>query len=134
MFKALEDLGLTQTDAEIYFLLAREGPQKGRDIAETLGLYKQQLYRSLKRLQKKGMVNASLQRPARFCAMSLEKVVDFLIEAKKKQALALQESKEELLSTWRAIAKEPQIVDGSNDNLTSLSKRNSDETKHTSMR
>jgi sugar-specific transcriptional regulator TrmB len=103
--KALTKLGLTETDAEIYLLLAKEGPQQGRSIARTLELYKQQLYRSLKRLQKKGVVYAILERPARFSAVSLEKVLDFLIEAKKEQALALQESREELLAGWRAVTK-----------------------------
>ncbi|HEX9261685.1 MAG TPA: helix-turn-helix domain-containing protein [Candidatus Bathyarchaeia archaeon] len=103
--KALTRLGFTEIDAEIYLLLAKEGPQQGRSIAKSLELYKQQLYRSLKRLQKKGVVNASLERPAHFSAVSLEKVLDFLIEAKKEQALALQENREELLSSWRAIVR-----------------------------
>ena len=105
LLKTLVSLGLTEVDAEIYLLLAKEGSQQGRDIAGTLRLYKQQLYRSLKRLQKKGVVNASLEHPARFSAVSLEKVLDFLIDAKKEQALALQESKRELLSNWGAITK-----------------------------
>jgi sugar-specific transcriptional regulator TrmB len=70
-----------------------------------LKLYKQQLYRSLKRLQKKGVINASLERPARFSAVPLEKILDFSIEAKKEQALALQESREDLLSRWRILVK-----------------------------
>ena len=103
LLKALVSLGLTEIDAEIYLLLAREGPQKGRNVAEVLKLYKQQLYRSLKRLQKKGVINATLERPARFSAVSLEKILDFLIEAKKEQALTLQANREELLSTWRSM-------------------------------
>ena len=103
LLKALVSLGLTEVDAEIYLLLAREGPQKGRNVAEVLKLYKQQLYKSLKRLQKKGVINATLERPARFSAVSLEKILDFLIEAKKEQALTLQANREELLSTWRSM-------------------------------
>jgi hypothetical protein len=46
---------------------------------------------------------ATFERPARFSAVSLEKVLDFfLIEAKKEQ-LALQESREELLSRWQSM-------------------------------
>ncbi len=103
--KALTNLGLSETDAEIYLLLAKEGPQPGRHIAESLALYKQQLYRSLKRLQKKGAISNSLERPAYFSAVSLEKVLDFLIKSKREQALALQESREELLSGWRKVIK-----------------------------
>lgn len=100
LLKTLAHLGLTEGDSEIYLLLAKEGPQKGRDLAKTLNLYKQQLYRGLTRLKEKGMVGATLERPARFSAVSLEKVLQFKIEAKKEQALALQESKKELLSAW----------------------------------
>lgn len=103
--KTLANLGLTQIDAEIYIFLCREGPQNGRSIANALNLYKQQLSRSLKHLQGKGMVSSTFEHPAHFSAVSLEKILEILIEVKKEQALALQESKEELLSTWRAIAK-----------------------------
>jgi len=71
-------LGLTDVDAGIYLLLAKEGPRKGKSIGEALNLYKQQLYRSLKRLQEKGMVSSTLERPARFSAVSLEKVFRIL--------------------------------------------------------
>ncbi len=105
LLKTLVSLGLTEVDAEIYLLLATEGPQKGRNLAEVLKLYKQQLYRSLKRLLKKGVINATLERPTRFSAVPLEKFLDSLIEAKKNQALALQESSEDLLSRWRILIK-----------------------------
>jgi sugar-specific transcriptional regulator TrmB len=105
LLKALESLGLERVEAEIYLLLAREGPQLGKSIARSLELYKQQLYRSLKHLQTKGMVSSTLERPALFSAVSFEKVLDILIEAKKAQALALQESKKELLSVWLSTIK-----------------------------
>jgi sugar-specific transcriptional regulator TrmB len=101
--KTLAGLGLTEIDAEIYAFLAKEGSQKGRDIAGVLNLYKQQLYRSLKRLQKKGIVTATVGHPAHFSAMPLDKALDILIEAKKEQALALQTSRKELLSSWRSM-------------------------------
>jgi sugar-specific transcriptional regulator TrmB len=103
--KTLAGLGLTEIDAEIYAFLAKEGSQKARDIAGVLNLYKQQLYRSLKRLQKKGIVTATLEHPAHFSAMPLEKVIDILIETRKEQASALQASKKELLASWRSIIK-----------------------------
>jgi hypothetical protein len=41
----------------------------------------------------------------RFSALLVEKVLNLLIKAKTEQEKALQESKEELLSTWRSITK-----------------------------
>jgi sugar-specific transcriptional regulator TrmB len=103
MLKTLVDLGLSEVEAEVYIFLAQAGPVKGRDIAKTLKLYKQQVYRSLKSLQAKGIVNAILERPARFSAVSLERVLDQFMKTKKEQAKALQASREELLSKWRSM-------------------------------
>lgn len=105
MSKALVNLGLSGTDAEVYVFLAVDGPQRGKNIAEALNLYKQQLYRSLKNLRDKGIVCASPERPANFSAVPLEKVVDLFVKAKTEQAKALQESREEFLATWKSLIK-----------------------------
>ncbi len=101
MRKTLVNLGFKQRDAEVYVFLSEMGPQEGKAIADALKLPKQQLYRSLKNLQFRGMVNTSIRQSTRFSATPLEKVIDSLIEAKKEQALELQENKEQLLSSWR---------------------------------
>lgn len=105
MLKTLVNLGFTETDAQVYVFLATEGPQKASEIAEALKIYKQHLYRILKNLQSKGVINASAEYPPRFSAVLFEKALDLLIKAKTEQQKALQESKEELLSTWRSITK-----------------------------
>lgn len=102
MLKTLVNLGFKPHDAEVYVYLAEMGPQEGNAIAEALKLPRQQLYRSLKNLQFRGMVSAYPRQSARFLATPLEDVIDSLIKAKKEQTLALQESKEQLLSSWRA--------------------------------
>ena len=103
--KAIIGLGLSQVDAEVYIFLAKMGPQKGRNIADALKLYKQQLYRSLRNLQGKGLASATCEHPAQFSAVSLERVIELYVKVKTEEAQALQETKEELLSTWRAIIK-----------------------------
>jgi sugar-specific transcriptional regulator TrmB len=105
LLKAIISLGLSQVDAEVYIFLAKMGPQKGRDIAEALKLYKQQLYRSLRNLQGKGLASATCEHPAQFSAVSFERVIDIYIQVKTEEAKALQETREELLSAWRSIIK-----------------------------
>jgi sugar-specific transcriptional regulator TrmB len=105
MLKTLVSLGFTETDAQVYVFLTTEGPQQAKDIADALEIYKQRLYRILRKLQTKGIVNASSEYPARYSAVLFEKVLDFLIKAKKEQQQALQECKEDLLSTWQSITK-----------------------------
>jgi sugar-specific transcriptional regulator TrmB len=105
MLKTLVNLGFTETDAQVYVYLATEGPQKASDIAEELQIYKLHLYRILKNLQSKGIINASREYPARFSAVLFEKVLDLLIETKMEQKQSLEENKKELLATWRSITK-----------------------------
>ena len=100
----LVNLGFTETDAQVYVFLTTEGPQKARDIAEALNLYKQLLYRSLGKMQSKGIIKASGY-PARFSAVPFDKVLDLFIKANIEQAKHVIRNKEELLSSWRSITE-----------------------------
>ena len=51
IIKALEGLGLTQVDAQIYVFLAKEGSHTVREITGELNLQENKVYRSLKDLQ-----------------------------------------------------------------------------------
>jgi sugar-specific transcriptional regulator TrmB len=105
MLKTLESLGLKHLDAEVYVYLAQNDPQKARDIAEALETYKRQLYRSLKSLQRKGMISASQERPARFSAVSFDKVLDQFIQANREEAQRIEENRDTLLSLWQSTVK-----------------------------
>ena len=98
-------LGLSETDAQVYVYLALNGPLKAKEITKQLGLYKKQLYRSLKNLKDKDIVKASVDFPAVFSAVSFEEVLDLLTEIKKEQAQALRDVKEELLASWKSVIK-----------------------------
>ena len=70
-----------------------------------MNLYKKQLYCSFKNLEEREVVKASVDHPAVFSAVPFEVVLDLLAEIKKEQAQALQEVREDLLSSWRSIIK-----------------------------
>ena len=106
VLKALVKLGLSESEAEVYVFLAKTGPQKGKNIAEALKLYKQQLYRSLKRLQTKELVSATLERPSQFSAIPFDKALDLLVKAHLKEARDVEQDKEEILSQWHVMLKE----------------------------
>ena len=102
MLKTLESLGLKRLDAEVYVFLEERDPQKVRDIAEALEMYKRQLYRSLRSLQRIGMVSASQEHPARFSAVSFDKVLDSFIISNRETAQYVEQNKEQILSFWRS--------------------------------
>ena len=103
MVKTLESLGLKRLDAEVYVYLAQHDPKKARDIAKASETYKRQLYRSLKSLQRKGMISASQERPARFSAVPFDKVLDQFMEGNREEANRVEEDKEKILSIWDSM-------------------------------
>jgi sugar-specific transcriptional regulator TrmB len=105
MQKTLMSLGFTEIDTQVYLFLLTEGPEKAREIAEALNLYNQQLFPVLKKFQNRGLVNASHDFPAFFSAVLFEKVLDYIVKAKKEQHKTLQESREALLSVWSSTIK-----------------------------
>jgi len=104
VLKTLMDLGLTQSDAKVYIFLGKRGLQKGIDIARALKIRKQQIYRSLKNLENKGLVSATLDYPARYSAENFRKVIDLFIRAKMEEAQSLRQSKVSILQDWQSIA------------------------------
>lgn len=102
LLRVLVSLGIRRSDAEVYLLLATKGPKKGRDISNELKIYKQQVYRSLKQLQKKGLVKASPDHPALFTAVTIEDALNSFREVKLEEAQFIKEKKDELLSRWKA--------------------------------
>jgi sugar-specific transcriptional regulator TrmB len=104
ILKTLESLGLTQWDAKVYIILAKRGPIKASDAAKALKLSKQRLYPIVKSLQSKGIVNSTLEHPARLSAVPFEKVLDLFVKAKMEQAQRIQRNLDELLSDWQSVA------------------------------
>jgi len=103
LLQTLIGLGLSQTEAKIYLLLSQSGPLRRIEIASTLKLNKKQLCRTLKNLQCKGCVEATLERPTLFSAVLIEKVLNHFMNSKEKQANILQAKRSDLLSAWRSM-------------------------------
>jgi len=105
VLKALQSLGLSQTEARIYVFLEKSGSHEDVDIAQALKVNTKRLVISLKNLQDKKIVQASVQQAVEFSAVPFEKAIDLLIEVKKEKAKSLQERKMELLASWQSLIK-----------------------------
>jgi sugar-specific transcriptional regulator TrmB len=104
VLKTLESLGISQPDAQIYIFLGKKGPQKARDIAKSLRVSKQTVYRTIKNLQSRGIVTSTLENPAKFSAAPFDKVLDLFVKAKTDEVHRIEESKTDLLADWQSIA------------------------------
>jgi len=109
VLKTLTGLGLSKLDSQTYIYLAKKGPLKGAELTKGLKMQKQLLYRSLKNLQSKGLVNVTLEYPARFMTLPFDKVIDVFVSAKMTEAQAIQHRKEDILAIWQTISVDEKI-------------------------
>ncbi len=102
---ALQEFGLTGKEAETYILLAKTGPMKGTEISRQMKRNKGQVYRLLKALQNIGLVEATIESPTRFVAVSFESALDMFAKAKRDEAKIIEEKTIDLINDWKKISK-----------------------------
>lgn len=90
IIKKLVKLGFSETDARVYVYVAINGPVIANRIIAKLKLNESCVYNTLTCLQEKGYIIARNAQPTKFSAVSFEKLLDSLIEAKEKQAKNLR--------------------------------------------
>ena len=101
--RALKDFGLTEKEAEIYIFLAKHGVLTGGEISKQTKMHRPIIYRILKSLQKKGVVESTLESPIRFSSVPFEKVLDENIRVKYEEATLLEKTKNSLLIDWKKV-------------------------------
>ena len=66
-------------------------------------MHKAQAYAILRNLQRKGIIEATLEAPTRFSSVPVEKLLDDFIEAKRREAISLEKEKDTILAQWQHI-------------------------------
>ena len=84
--------------------LAKSGAQSTSFVAKRLKMERVQAYRTFKKLQEKGFIDATLERPTRFTVVPFETLLESSIEAKKDEVENLNSQKDSLLSSWRTVS------------------------------
>ena len=105
MLKTLVDFGFEQRDAELYVYLALNGPKKAKDISSALKIYERKIYRTLKKLQNRNIVNVTLEIPAIFSVISLDKLLDLLAKSSLEEAQKIEREKDRVLMLWKTNVK-----------------------------
>jgi sugar-specific transcriptional regulator TrmB/CBS domain-containing protein len=104
ILKFLQNLGFSKREIQVYMFLAKSGAQSTSFVAKRLKMERVQAYRTFKKLQEKGFIEATLERPTRFTVVTFESLLDSFIEAKKGEVENLNSQKESLLSSWQSIS------------------------------
>ena len=100
VLKILTQIGLLQTDAEVYLFLAIQGPKKAKDLANELRMSSLKIHIILKRLQEKGFVAAA---PTNFVALPFERMLDSLAKTRLQEAKEIAEKKSTILTQWQSL-------------------------------
>jgi sugar-specific transcriptional regulator TrmB len=89
--ETLRGLGLTLNEARIYLALLQYGVPSAKMVSEVSGVTRQDVYRVMPKLQKKGLVARILTTPAKFKATPIEDGVSILMEKRRKRTKELQQ-------------------------------------------
>jgi len=84
--------------------LAKSGAQSTSFVAKRLKMERVQAYRTFKKLQEKGFIEATLERPTRFTVVPFANLLESFIDTKKSELENLSIQKENLLVSWRTVS------------------------------
>lgn len=102
---ALQRLGLPGREALLYLELLERGPVPAPRLAHHVGVHRVHLYRLLDRMQSKGVVELSAERPRRYSAASLSSLGQSWIRNQRRQLAA-----DTALIQWLIVALQPSAV------------------------
>jgi hypothetical protein len=76
VMRFLQVLGLSKREIQVYMFLAKSGVQSTSFVAKRLKMERVQAYRTFKKLQEKGFIEATLERPTRFTIVGFSVFAD----------------------------------------------------------
>ncbi len=99
----MRELGLTDKEAEVYAAIYVKGSATVKELLEALrDIHQPQLYNVLSSLHRKGFIKASMGRPKRYSAISL----DALVEARKARLDRLRVEAQRVAEEMRKLEEE----------------------------
>jgi len=104
ILKFLQNLGFSKREVQVYMFLAKSGAQSTSFVAKRLKMERVQAYRTFKKLQEKGFIEATLERPTRFTVVPFINLLESFIEAKRGEVENLSSQKESLLTSWKTVS------------------------------
>ncbi len=102
----LVDYGLSKNEARVVTFLAKRGVERASLVARALKLNRTETYRTLRNLQRRGLVEASLEQPVRFQAAPFPRCLDILIAERKSKIAALEERSGALERAFESLSVE----------------------------
>ncbi len=89
--KDIQELGLSHQEAVLYSQLVALGPSSAREISESVHMPREDSYRTLKRLETRGLVQLALGNPSIYMAVEPRAAIGSLISNLEVRSEALKE-------------------------------------------
>jgi len=105
--QALVDLGLTLVQARVYLALVKSGPSKTAAISKISKVAQPDVYSTLSKLQRLGLVEKIIETPLKYRAVPMNEGISLLLETKTRQYEKVRAEAKILLST--AKTEKPNI-------------------------
>jgi len=87
----LIEYGLSNNEAKVVTFLAKRGAERASVAARALRLNRTETYRTLRNLQRRGLIEASLEQPVRFQAAPFSRCLEILLTERKNELATLEE-------------------------------------------
>ena len=100
--------------------MAKTGPSKASEVARAVLINRTETYRTIRNLQRRGLVEATLERPVRLQSVPFDRCLSTLIEERRARLRLLEQRGESLRRQFAAVRVEPvtheverfQVVEG----------------------
>jgi len=83
-------LGFTSNQFKLYTYLLKCRSKMFRELPKSLGMTRVQIYRALKELEEKGLIEKDLNRPHKFKALSAKATLAHVIKMKKQESIVFE--------------------------------------------
>lgn len=108
---AVETLGhalqLGKSEAAIYVQLCVGGPAKAGDLASSLRMHRNEVYRGATRLVQRGLIEMTMERPARFAAVSPKQVFETEIATRLASVDELRSARDVVMPALYQLKLDP---------------------------
>jgi hypothetical protein len=91
-----EHLDVDADEANLYLHLVAAGPSRASDVAETLHMHRSEVYRAMERLEERGLVRSSGERPTLYAAVEIGALLDAQMGARVAEVESLRASRREI--------------------------------------
>jgi len=103
----LQEYGLTRNEARVLFFLAKNGLSRASGVSRAVQINRTETYRTIRNLQHRGLVEATLERPVKFQSASFEECLRILIDERKTRLKILERRGEDLRRMFDTLRSEP---------------------------